>query len=238
MNLVTLRQKFVELSGHYDLVVDTTDWADNGADFYINAGQQFLDTKSNVWKKTGKVYRKVSAGEWYISFQRCRVIEEVYANDTTSRIRLTKKDFHFLHEGYPGLISAIDQGTPLYFAPGYLRGIEYDDIDALGEFFNHIMVDSETYRGILIMPPPSSDFVIEVIGQFYIEELENDTDENFWTLNHSSILLLAALYQLEILAHRNTQGANDYLAQLDHALFLLDKDMADEESYGITQMEG
>ena len=237
MNLVEIRQKFVELSGHYDLIVDTTDWADAGADFYLKAGQQFLDRKSNVWKKTGRYFKKLEIGDWYVTFPRCRVIEEVFVNDDESRYPLLKRSFQFLHSAYPGTIADTDQGLPLYFAPGYLRAIEYEDIDSLGEFFNHVVVNDDEYRGIVILPPPDEEFVVEVIGQFYATELVEDEDENFWTLNHSSILLLAALYQLEVLAHRNTQGANDYLRQIVIELDSLDKDMAEEESFGVNQME-
>jgi len=37
------RKKFVTDSGRYDLVVDTTTWADNGADFFLESGEKYLN---------------------------------------------------------------------------------------------------------------------------------------------------------------------------------------------------
>jgi len=238
MNLVTLRQKFAQLTGRYDLVDDTTSWGDNGADFYINAGQEFLDRRSNVWRKTNRIFDQLAAGVWYKTFTRCRIIEAVYINNTTGRSKLERKDFHWLHEEFSDTVATEGNGTPLYYCPAYLKSTESTDITSLGAFFNYVMASSAAYRGVIILPPPDESIVIEVIGQFYSEELSLDADENFWTINHPGLLLLAAMYQLEVLAHRNTEGANDYLRQLDIAPVDLDKDMADEESNSFTQMEG
>jgi hypothetical protein len=43
MNLGEVRTKFIKISGRDDLV--NADLTDNGANFYINAGQQFLDKR-------------------------------------------------------------------------------------------------------------------------------------------------------------------------------------------------
>lgn len=238
MDLVTLRQKFVELSGHYELVVDADDWADNGADFYINAGQEFLDRRSNVWKKTARNFYEIDAGDWYQTFSRCRIIEEVWINNTEGRSKLEKKELTWLHQEYSGLVSALTAGTPAYWCPTKLRTLEATDIDNLGAFFNYVVDDSDSLRGVIMMPPADEAVVMEIIGQFYSTELSDDEDESFWTINHPALLILASLYQLEVLGHRNTQGANDYLLQIDREIIGLDKDLAEEESYDIDEMEG
>ena len=43
MNLKEIREQFVKRSGRYDLVSSTTNWTDNGADFFIRNGQKLLD---------------------------------------------------------------------------------------------------------------------------------------------------------------------------------------------------
>lgn len=43
MDLEDIRDKFIELSGRDDLAND--DGTDNGADYFINAGQKFLDKR-------------------------------------------------------------------------------------------------------------------------------------------------------------------------------------------------
>lgn len=45
MNLLEIRKDFVMRSGRYDLA--TPEWEDNGADFFIRAGQRMLDKKGD-----------------------------------------------------------------------------------------------------------------------------------------------------------------------------------------------
>jgi hypothetical protein len=86
MNLLELRTQFVKISGRYDLVVDTTDWVDNGADFYINAGQNFLDRLRDTPKAQNTIFTALDAGEWYVTFARCRSIREVWINMENSQL--------------------------------------------------------------------------------------------------------------------------------------------------------
>ena len=58
MNLLEVRTKFIQLSGHYELASTDGLYTDNGADFYINAGQDFLDLKKEFWKRKIPCYCK------------------------------------------------------------------------------------------------------------------------------------------------------------------------------------
>lgn len=238
MNLLQIRTKFIELSGRYDLVVDTTDYVDNGANFYITAGQEFLDRRSNVWKKKSWIFESIAAGVWYVKFQRCRVMESVFVNSATGRSKLVKKDLLWLYEEFSEPITDASNSTPLYFAPAILRTEDSTDKDVLGSFFNYIVASDDPYRGMVILPPPDEAVVVSILGQFYSAELSDDTDENFWSIMHSSLLILASLYQLEVLGHRNTQGSKDYLEAIDIALIDIDKDIAGEESNDVDQLDG
>jgi hypothetical protein len=247
MNLKQVRQKFVELSGHHELVVDTEDWADNGADFYIRAGQEFLDRRAGFNKQRGKVFRLLEAGEWTVLFPRCRVIEDVLINTSEARIKLAKADLIRLYQEFPGPIATTDRGTPIWYSPAITRGMDVSGLGELGDFFNFVQADEPEYRGIVILPPPSEPIVVTIIGQFYSAALEGDpedpestadTAESFWTVQHSDMLILASLYQLETLYHRNTQGANDYMNQLIPLIEDLDKDLVEETIRDIRQLEG
>ena len=55
MNLLQIRQKFRTLSGRHDLV--ESDGSDNGADFYINAGQRHLDRLDETQKSPAICYK-------------------------------------------------------------------------------------------------------------------------------------------------------------------------------------
>ena len=238
MNLLEVRTKFIQLSGHYELASNDGLYTDNGADFYINAGQDFLDLKKEFWKRKAVMYRELAIGEWYTEFERCRLLENVFVNNATGRSKMTKKDLVWLYGEYTSPISSTETGTPLYYCPLNMRMADSSDKDSLGEFFNVADVSTNDTRGVLILPAPDEKVVLEIHGQFYSTYLELDTDKSFWSVNHSNLLILASLYQLEILYHRNTQGANDYLVQLDRALEDLDKDVVEESIQDVTELEG
>jgi hypothetical protein len=238
MNLLEVRTQFVQLSGHYELASTDGAYTDNGADFYIRAGQDFLDRRKEFWKRSAITYKELAIGEWYTEFTRCRLVERVFVSNTTGRSKLTKKSILWLYDEYESSIAETENGTPEYYCPVNMRMVDYGDKDSLAEFFNAADVTSKDTRGVIILPPPDEAVVLEIHGQFYSTYLEIDTDESFWSVNHSDMLILAALYQLEILYHRNTQGANDYLVQLDRALDDLDKDVVEESIQEVTELEG
>lgn len=238
MDLLEIRTQFVKLSGHFELASTDGNYTDAGADFYIHAGQDFLDRRKEFWKRAAVTYRELAIGEWYCEFERCRLVEKVWVNNTTGRSQLTKKSILWLYNEYQSPLSAMENGTPEYYCPLNLRMVDYGDKDSLGEFFNAADVSTNDTRGLLILSPPDEKVVLEIHGQFYSTYLERDTDTSFWSVNHPDVLLLAALYQLEVLYHRNTQGANDYLLQLDRILDDLDKDVVEENIQEVTELEG
>ncbi len=237
MDLVTLRQKAAELSGRYDLVVDTTDWADNGMDFFINNAVRFLDRMSDTPKSVSRIFEELAANAWYFEFTLCREIHSVWINNTEGRSQLTRKDYPDLLEDYSGLISETDSGTPLYYCPNSLRNQDDTDIDTLGVFFNRVLDDSQAYRGIIILPPPDESIVVEVKGLFYSAVLSNDSDENYWTLMHPDLLIMATLYEIEIF-NRNSEGMRDWLGALNVKIDSIRKDLISEEVFDVNQMEG
>lgn len=63
------------------------------------------------------------------------------------------------------------------------------------------------------------------------------TDTNFWSEEHSLVLIWAALYHLEV-SYRNTEGAADWFKSIVEAVARIDKDIAADECDTINQMEG
>lgn len=237
MTLVELREQFVKLSGLYNLVVDTTDWVDNGADFYIQAGQNYLDRRRDTPKSFNTIFEELATGGWYLTFSGCRSIREVWINNTEGRSKLTKKDLSWLYQEYSALVSATDAGTPLYYCPARLRSTDKTDQTNLGTFFNYVKADSDDLRGILILGPPNEAIVVEVQGLFYSDALTADESESYWTINWPETLIKAALYQVEVF-NRNTEGMKDWIFAIDLDLEGLDKDMVEEETSTITQIKG
>ena len=241
MNLIQIRQKFAEITGRYDLV--NSDYSDNGANFYIQQGQRFLDKRAQNRRSRGSYFFKAVAGVWYIKLSDCRAIEEVYVNSSTERWKLEKKDLSWLRLEFPDLVSSTDQDSPLYYSPAILRGTDITDIAANGSFFNYVLAQAgnEEFSGMVILPAPDVQLVVEVVGLWYEPDLTlgatPDTNESYWTVNYPDILIQAAAYKLEVM-YRNTQGAKDWMSAIDLALSDIDKDIVTEEWAGVDQMDG
>lgn len=233
MNLLSIRQKFIELSGRYDLATTTDDSydTDNGADFFISAGMRFLDREFLIKKSKSTYFTSVRAGDFYVTFRDCMTIEEIWANDDSSRWRVKKYPEEDLRIVYTGLVSETDGGAPLFYHPINLRAASgsegYDD---LGEFFSYIeQGDVGSYNGVLFLPKVDGEYLIEVIGRFYTPEMTGNTDQNYWTNVAPDTLLKAALYQLEVF-YRNTEGAKDWLGAIRLEGTQLEMNLVEEES--------
>ncbi|MBU2395705.1 MAG: hypothetical protein KKH70_20415, partial [Gammaproteobacteria bacterium] len=203
---------------------------DNGADFFINAGQRFLDRRFETAKTYGRRFDSVAAGSYYQVFQNCRAISEVWCNDDEERWQLKRYDKITIRENFPDLVSAIDSGPPLYYMPLSLRSIDATDMTSLGTFLDYVKTDDDgTYNGILFVPPTDGTYVIETVGKFFHDELSDNDDENYWTTVSPDTLIKAALYQLEV-SYRNTEGAKDWLNALTIEGKDMEFDLVEEES--------
>jgi hypothetical protein len=241
MNLKEIRTKFVELSGRFDLVVDTTDYVDNGANFFIQSGQRWLDRLENVSKSVGKVYKRIESGDWYAIFNDCRAVKKIYVADDESRWELVKKDLGWLMLEYEDAIDDIDEGNPQYYAPAILREVP----QSLGAITMSKFVDENIqvqashmlYNGIIFMPPADDTFIIEIQGLFYSEKLKVDSDINHWSINDPLILVFAALHELEE-SYRNTEGAKDWEAAVRSKVVGIGMDQVEEDIADVDHMEG
>lgn len=237
MNLLELRTQFVKISGRYDLVVDTTDYADNGADFYIQAGQNFLDRLRDNPKSYNSVFVTLASGEWYLTFSKCRSIREVWINNSESRIELEKKHMSWLYEEYASTVANTDTNTPLYYCPAKLRSTNNIDQDDLGVFFNYTEDGSNELRGILIFAPPDESIVVEIQGLFYSDDLDRDLATSYWTDNWPETLVKAAMHQVATFQRDHGDAAN-WLKAMHYDLEGIDKDGVDEMISDITQIKG
>jgi hypothetical protein len=244
MTLLTVRTLFATHSGRFDLVDIDDEYSDSGADFFINAGMRMLDRLTNFGKSFSRHYVTLAAGDWYAIIPYCRAIKEVWLSNDVSRTLITKKDLSSIRQVYASPISALDQGTVLYYSPASIRTTpeptgETDSItiDKFGTVTYSESGSSLGYNGLIFMPPADGAFTLEVYGLFSYPDLSDDDDENFWTEQHPDILLLAALYKLETF-NRNTEGAKDWMNALTLEVSELDKDNIEQEISDINQIEG
>jgi hypothetical protein len=243
MNLLEIRIEFIRRSGRYDLVVDTTDYVDNGANFYINSGQRFLDRLDTLPKSTGRHFTEVLSGRNYVTFPYCRAIKQVWVMNSSGRTKLDKKDMTDLREFYAAPVGEIGTGTPLYYAPAVLRMIlesdrlAIEDSDAMIDFADVMFDQHYEYNGVVFYPPPDGTYVVEVWGLFYSPTLDTDVQESYWSAVHPEVMLMAAMHQLEVM-YRNTEGAKDWLLAITNEVSGLGKDFVEEHIAEVSQMEG
>jgi len=234
MDLLTLRQQFVQISGRHDLATTTTKPhdVDNGADFFINAAISYLEKRFNTLKSKASYFKEVAAGAWYLAMQNCLAIHEVWCGDDEERWQLKRYPYVTLRDNYPDLVSAEDGGAPLYYAPIWVRpapggGTDYQ---SLGTFFNYIKTDDDgTYNGVLFVPKTDKAYNIEVVGKFSHVALADNNDENFWTNASPELVLKAALYQHDVL-YRGAKSAGYWQQFIEDDGVLLEKTLVDQES--------
>jgi len=254
LQLSEIRQQFATLSGRHDLVADFSgdDFDDNGADWFLDCGQRWLDRKATHKKMYSWYKEDITAGDYKLNFRYCTAVKEVWVMGAdTDRAQLSKKDYNWMRSEYAEGASNEDQGVPKYYSPivlnlgpdqialtssDYTDEFTYDADEILfSDTADHIL-----YHGILFMPPSDRTLTVSVLGRFWSPPLypsKADTLKTYWTVHHPDILILAALYSLEGF-YRNREGQRDYREQLVEALVDIDAGEAEEEVQDASSMEG
>lgn len=222
MDLEGIRTLFIKRSGREDLVAAGPDYStDNGADDFINEGIRELDNTIPFPINRKTLTSDLSAGAYSATFPLLRAPLEVYATDGESRWKLEQLTQKELRGMYEKPFASVDSGSPLYWAASYTPN---DDTPV-------------TSFSISVMPPLDGDYTLEVYGDFYSELLVDNTDVNWWTTNHSGLVVWAALYVLEV-SMRNTEGSKDWLMAINRRIQAIDFDRAEMESAEKTEAEG
>jgi hypothetical protein len=237
MALSDVRARFVTLSGRYDLV--NSDDSDNGANWYINKGQRWLDLHPLAPSLRGHYIDNVAADAYYLALSGCRAVHEVWINDDEDRVLLERKTVKWIKEEYSDVTSDLTSGAPAYWAPAIVRGVEVTDYQSLGTFLDYVVDEdsNETVQAILFAPPTEEAITVDVVGVFFNPTLSDDTDTSWWTENYDDILLLAALRKLESFM-RNTAGVKDYNSVIQEELQMLDFAEVEQTVHNITRMTG
>lgn len=250
MNLLAIRTEFVQVSGRYDLVVNSTAWADAGANKYIQRGQRMLDRKVAGGFARGKYLKDLTVGDYKVSLIRCRSIEEVWVADGTSRTRLKEvkpEDLRgingpFRDEWFTEPFTSMTGGRPLYYYPATLRrvpenGSVLSDSATLTSYLDTVAAYDGSFTGLIMLPPADIAYVIEVVGLFYTPTLSLDADENFWTVNYPNLLVTAALRQLDVMYNgaKNVKALDEVI---NEELIEIEMDTIAQEITNISVLEG
>lgn len=151
---------------------------------------------------------------------------------------------------YEPILEGIERARPQYFAINIPKlGPEQYNFWQLTDFLSGYtdyqeiqyggtdIQEREKYQSIILMPPADKTYTANVFGLFYSSVLVNDTDQNFWTVNYPNLLTNAALREMEI-HYRNTAGEMAWTQAMQRELLQIDKDNAEQDSYGINQLRG
>ncbi len=226
MTLLEIRTKFIERSGRIDLVGEDAgnpDYeVDNGADWFINEGIRELDGYLPEPMNTKTVSESIAAGTTSLTVSGLRVPLEVWCTDSSNnRWALNKKTQRALRENYGVIFSAVDSGSPSHWAIANQAK----------------SATPNTNMSLSILPPADTTYTMEVLGHFWSDALEDNTDENWWTVNHPGLVVLAALYALET-SMRNTAGANDWLTAIERRIRAIEHDMAEGTAVDFVELAG
>jgi len=101
MNLLQIRTKFVQQNGRYDLVTSQSSFTDNGANFFIQAGQRLLDDLNPTRKELSRFVKDISVGQSSVFMKHIRSIDSVYVKASgEARSDLYSKPYSWMIEEY------------------------------------------------------------------------------------------------------------------------------------------
>tara|TARA_R100001244_G_scaffold123764_1_gene93477 strand:- start:1853 stop:2593 length:741 start_codon:yes stop_codon:yes gene_type:complete len=227
--LLQVRTELIDISGRFDLVVNTSAYADAGADIYINKGQRLLEQLVPTWNDLSRRVVALAINDKYIELESTvRSIDEVILVKVSdgSRLSLSELPYNQIYNSYSDLTVS---GAPSYWcrhitrpAPQQESGFNpaaFDGTEAMmsteADFVDNIR--------LLLNVPVSVAYSAHVFGMFYANDLSGDSDTSYWTSVHPHILVLAALYQMEV-HYRNVEDAANMLRELRLQLREVDKD--------------
>lgn len=224
MTLVQVRQLFIEMTGRTDLVESTLTYANKsnglGADFFIQAGQRFLDQQTDTKQTLASVDVLLSEGEYEIVFPHVRAVNAVGVLDSDGVFKsLELVTMPNLRERFSDLTD-LTNGQPDRWA----RNIP--------DTISSSLTARATYaESLYILPPPDEDFTITLLVRTYQASLKQDNDISWWSLYHPDLLLYSAAYKLEAF-YRNRQGMEDWQAAMLPVLRQINYDFDEELASG------
>ena len=226
-SIAEARDLFKRLSGRYDL---TTLQIDE----YLNRGQEFLDEQSDFQKSPRRYQVQISAGQALVTLPAAiRAITQVWVGTADSRFELQKVDEAWLRAVYAEPVENLDRGQPIRYSPDPLT---YENASGVFAWGDVDLSDSFDNNGLLVMPPSDQTYQIEVVGRFYSPTL-SDSQSSWWLVNKHFQVVRAALRELEA-DYRNTAGMKDHEYSMQLPIKSINDDAAEEDSVGISEMDG
>lgn len=123
-SLLDIRKNFIAASGRVDLVVDTIDYSDNGADYFIQRAVDFLDFSYPHEKSIQRYQFDIVSGEYFHRIPKLIGIRDqgedheggVWLSSSDSMIRLKQANVGWMRDNISRPVSSLDTNTPKYYA--------------------------------------------------------------------------------------------------------------------------
>lgn len=233
MNLGQIRAMFIQLSGRADLVVNPA-----SSLFFIQSGIKYLESVTNVLMNNGLHVVELTSGAYTFDVPNIRKIHSVKVIDPdTEKVVGTVNPLGYfeLLDKFEGSFSKT--GIPTYYAATPQNTSTITPLGGTTETFSGIDVFA-IQEHYLIYPAASRALRLHISGLFsQSQKLTSDTQENWWTANHSDLVLYASLYVLESF-YRNTEGMKDWLNAMQPLLNSLEADVVQREADDADEMRG
>jgi len=241
--LADIRRKFVNETGRFDLVVDLTDYADNGANFYIQAGSRWLEMHYDHQRAQRKYQFPFTIGSYIVSPKYLRAITRVEMNDGTDRWELKPKSYDYIRTHYAKPVALLESGRPEVYGvaihrlspeqkalqqDSYTTIFSYDFETLSFSSAGGVQVSTPYLIDRIDFYPPSDRTGTTIITGLFFDGLEADADRGWYSVNMPEVLVLAsklALYQF----YDNTTGVRDMEKAIEMYIDGLDRDKIQSE---------
>jgi len=218
MNLGEIRTQFARESGRFDLVdQSSTPFGDEGADYYIRAGQRTLDNKLPTPKSLAEEEFSISAGDYSVESSMIQAVKGVWIREGSNEPEeLSKLDLRRFYEehGDDGYLKQAERAKPESYSIGVIRDGSADPA-------------KQENKAILLGPPADGDYTLIVVSTYFSTDLKKDDDESYWSIKYPHLLVIAARYMMEV-SHRNTSGQQDFLRYIEREVSQIDDNVVEE----------
>lgn len=214
MTLKEVREQFILKSGRYDLINE--DGSDSGANFFIQAGQRFLDKEGDFGSgRVGSYRTTLEDGASTFLIPNCwsllalykstgegtdecwELLERVHSLEC-DRCRLAYGTYYTLLpiHSYPSLKDSLTSDVNIPASSLAISATSY--------------IEDVTGLRVQLKPAIQERTQINAVGHFFSSPLTSDSSSSYWSTLYPETLLKAAMYELEVF-YRNTEGAKDWL---------------------------
>ncbi len=251
-NLVAVRTDFIETSRRWDLVVNhqDKDFTDNGADKFIKEGSKYLDRTVEHPGLVRRNLQNLAIGSFQLIYEDLIDVRAIYVKTATTINDITDKriDDDFIKACLATPIADWDSGEPSKWGLNTHLLAPEQAAETSSTFTAASIVDFEDIeftelnnlrkKAIIFNVKADAVYTIDLQGKFHSFELALDADTNFWSENHSQLLVLAACYTLER-TYSNTSRMRTWLEAMQPEIDAIDRTAVEMELSGTPMfMEG